>query len=69
MQNWVSTECPSLIELAGHDLIEVDFFKSYLALEPKTLEHRTSALLFVKNENCEYFTYLLQVNFEMNLDN
>ena len=59
VQNRVSTECPSLTKLTKQmsmlnkdtdfsirDLIEVDFFEDYLALEPTTLEHRTSVLLF-----------------------
>ena len=34
-------------------------FKDYPAIEPKILEHRTSALPFDKSENCEYLTYLI----------
>ena len=46
-------------DFSSHDLIEVEFFKDYLALEPKILEHRTSALPFDKNENYEHLTYLI----------
>ena len=38
------------------------FFKDYLALEPKTLDHRTSAFSFVGTKNCEYLAYLIKAS-------